>query len=70
MERVSIDPNDDEAFNTFYYTVKLFKGFKYRYMFLVGKDMVHDEKQPHGEDRLGRMTNFIVAEYQPINVGN
>ena len=43
MERLSNDASNKEEYNTFTYSTRLLKGFKYRFVFLVGEDIVHDE---------------------------
>ena len=61
MYRKSTSKDDGEDFKTFNYTTKLLKGFKYRYVLLVGEQIIHDENSPHSEDSVGRMTNHVAV---------
>ena len=55
-EKVLLEP---EYANTFFYTTKLYRGFKYRYQFSVGDNFVVDHTKPVSEDRSGKMTNAV-----------
>ena len=55
-QEVLLDPT---LANTFFYTAKLFRGFKYRYSFNVGEEFIVDSSKATSEDRYGKMTNFI-----------
>ena len=55
-QRVLLEP---ELANLFFYTTKLFVGFKYRYNFSVGDQFVVDSTKEVSEDRFGKATNFV-----------
>jgi len=55
-ERVLLEP---ELVNTFFYSTKLFRGFKYRYYFSVGDQFTVDTTKETSQDRFGRMTNSV-----------
>ena len=50
---------EPELANTFFYSTKLFVGFKYRYNFSVGDQFVVDTTKEVSEDRFGKATNFV-----------
>lgn len=46
----------------FEFEVDVFNGFKYRYQYIVNGEIVIDANQPHSESKLGRLTNYKIAE--------
>ena len=60
-KQTQIDENPDLE-NTFYYRVRILKGYSYRYHFCVNDSFVVDETKPSSQARFGQLTNWVQCK--------